>query len=267
MGVPLTVSCRRWDDMPGADGAAREALPLLDDAPRSGPELVLGPERPQKPLELEIPLFVSDMSFGALSRGGQGVALARRGRAGWGPASVPARAACCPRSRRPTAATSTSSPLARFGGFDGQGAALPGVPLQGRPGRQDGHRRPPAGREGAGARSPRCAGLAEGEAGDLTGALPRLAARGRLPRLRGEVRDATGGIPIGFKIVGPAHRGRHRRCAARRGGLHHPRRPRRRHRRRSRDLFKDNISVPTMPALARARRYPRHERTSPVMSP
>ena len=39
--------------------------PLMEDVP-VGTELVVGPEA-KRPLELEITLFVSDMSFGALS--------------------------------------------------------------------------------------------------------------------------------------------------------------------------------------------------------
>lgn len=39
--------------------------PLMEDAPVST-ELVIGPNA-TRPLKLEIPLFVSDMSFGALS--------------------------------------------------------------------------------------------------------------------------------------------------------------------------------------------------------
>ena len=64
MGV-LRSQLPGWDDLQVLT-AQMATKPLLDDAP-VGTELVIGP-RAEKPLRLEIPLFVSDMSFGALSR-------------------------------------------------------------------------------------------------------------------------------------------------------------------------------------------------------
>ena len=64
MGVRLDT-LPSWDDIQILT-AQLARLPLLDDAP-VGTELVIGP-RAQKPLVLDIPLFVSDMSFGALSQ-------------------------------------------------------------------------------------------------------------------------------------------------------------------------------------------------------
>ena len=63
MGVPRT-------DLPKWDGlqiltAQLQRLPLFDEDP-VGSELVIGPNA-KKPLRMKIPLFVSDMSFGALS--------------------------------------------------------------------------------------------------------------------------------------------------------------------------------------------------------
>jgi CDGSH-type Zn-finger protein len=63
MGVPR-AELPKWDDIQiMVSQLARR--PLLDDAP-VGSELVIGPKARQ-PLRLEIPLFVSDMSYGALS--------------------------------------------------------------------------------------------------------------------------------------------------------------------------------------------------------
>ncbi len=56
--------------------------PLLEDAV-VGTELVIGPQA-KKPLKLNIPLFVSDMSFGALSEEAKislAMGLSSRGRA------------------------------------------------------------------------------------------------------------------------------------------------------------------------------------------
>ena len=72
MGVPLT-ELPRWDDLQLLT-AQLAKRPLADDAD-VGTELVIGPKA-KKPLALKIPVFVSDMSFGALSEEAK-VALAR----------------------------------------------------------------------------------------------------------------------------------------------------------------------------------------------
>ena len=64
MGVPLT-ELPMWNDIQFLT-AQFATKPLMDDA-AVGTELVIGP-RADKPLSLDIPLFVSDMSFGALSQ-------------------------------------------------------------------------------------------------------------------------------------------------------------------------------------------------------
>ncbi len=63
MGIALT-ELPRWDDLQIVT-AQLARKPLLDEA-AVGTELIIGPNA-KKPLRLEIPLFVSDMSFGALS--------------------------------------------------------------------------------------------------------------------------------------------------------------------------------------------------------
>jgi hypothetical protein len=63
MGVPRD-SLPKWDDIQFVVGQLHK-LPLLDNEP-VGTDLVIGPNA-DKPLRLDIPLFVSDMSFGALS--------------------------------------------------------------------------------------------------------------------------------------------------------------------------------------------------------
>ena len=63
MGVPRK-DLPHWDDLQ-IMAAQMATKPLLDDV-AVGTELVIGPEA-DKPLRLDIPLFVSDMSFGALS--------------------------------------------------------------------------------------------------------------------------------------------------------------------------------------------------------
>ena len=72
MGVP-GPTLPQWKDIQILP-AQMAQKPLLDHSP-VGTELVIGP-RAKKPLVLKIPLFVSDMSFGALSQNAK-VALAR----------------------------------------------------------------------------------------------------------------------------------------------------------------------------------------------
>ncbi len=72
MGVPLT-ELPRWSDIQFVT-AQFASKPLMEDV-KVGTSLVIGP-RADKPLELEIPLFVSDMSFGALSEEAK-IALSR----------------------------------------------------------------------------------------------------------------------------------------------------------------------------------------------
>jgi glutamate synthase domain-containing protein 2/CDGSH-type Zn-finger protein len=72
MGVPRHL-LPRWDDIQILT-AQLARKPLADDAPVAT-ELVIGP-RARQPLVLDIPLFVSDMSFGALSEEAK-IALAR----------------------------------------------------------------------------------------------------------------------------------------------------------------------------------------------
>ena len=63
MGVPRN-ELPHWDDLQ-IMAAQMATKPLLDEVPVAT-KLVIGPEA-AKPLHLDIPLFVSDMSFGALS--------------------------------------------------------------------------------------------------------------------------------------------------------------------------------------------------------
>ena len=72
MGVPRS-ELPDWNDIQILP-AQFARKPLLDDA-EVGTELIIGPNA-KRPLRLDIPLFVSDMSFGALSEEAK-VALAR----------------------------------------------------------------------------------------------------------------------------------------------------------------------------------------------
>jgi glutamate synthase domain-containing protein 2 len=78
MGVPRH-ELPHWDDLQMMV-AQMATKPLFDDQ-TVGTELIIGPES-RKPLELKIPLFVSDMSFGALSEEAK-TAMAKGGVSGY----------------------------------------------------------------------------------------------------------------------------------------------------------------------------------------
>ena len=245
----------QWDDIQFVT-AQLARLPLLDDEP-VGTEVCIGPNA-DKPLWLDIPLFVSDMSFGALSQEAK-TALARGAElAGTGICS--GEGGMLPEEQAENSRYFYELASARFGWIVGRADEGAGVPLQGRPGRQDRHRRPSARRQGRRHASPRCAGLPEGTAAVSPPTLPRLALRRRLPALRRRgARAQSGGIPIGFKlsaqhieddIDAALEVGVDYVILDGRGGGTGA----------APLLFRDNISVPTIPALARARAPPRPAR-------
>ena len=228
--------------------AQLDRAPKLDDAPVDT-RTVLGPSA-KKPLELEIPLIVSDMSFGALSLEAK-VALARGAeRAGTGICS--GEGGMLPEEQSENHRYFYELASARHG-FDwslvervqafhfkmGQGAKtgtgghLPGDKV-----------------------TDRIAEVRGGEAGEASispARFPDLTEPEDFARFAERVREATGGIPIGFKLSAQ-HVERDIEAAVRAGadyvildgrGGATAAAPR---------LFRDNIGVPTIPALARARR-------------
>jgi glutamate synthase domain-containing protein 2 len=224
-------------------------IPLLDDEPVSS-RVVLGP-RAKKPLELDIPLLVSDMSFGALSAEAK-VALARGAEeAGTGICS--GEGGMLPEEQSENSRYLYELGSARFG-FEmshldkvqafhfkcGQGAKT------GTGGHLPGHK--------VNARIAEVRGVQEGEAAISPARFPDWESIDDYKRFADEVREATGGIPIGFKlsaqhverdIDAALHAGAEYIILDGRGGGTGAA-PR---------IFRDNISVPTIPALARARRH------------
>ncbi len=223
MGVPRT-ELPTWDDIQVLT-AQLHKLPLLDDAP-VGTEVVIGPNA-AKPLTLDIPLFVSDMSFGALSEEAK-IALAKGAElAGTGICS--GEGGMLPEEQAANSRYFYELASARFGysmdkvqkcqafhfkggqgAKTGTGGHLPGDKVRGK--------------------IAEVRGLAEGEAAispprfpdwDSLDAVSRLCGRGP----RGDRWD-----PHRSQALGPAHRTRHRGRPRDRRRLHHPRRSRRRHR-------------------------------------
>lgn len=247
MGVPRD-QLPKWNDLQFVVGQLHK-LPLLDDEP-VGTDIVIGP-RAKKPLQLEIPLFVSDMSFGALSQEAK-VALSRGAElAGTGICS--GEGGMLPEEQAANSRYFYELASARFGfSWDkvqktqafhfkgGQGAKtgtgghLPGNKVKGKIAEV---------RE-----------LPEGESAISPARFPEWTDLGQFRAFADEVREKTGGIPIGFKLSAQ-HIEKDIDAAlevgvdyiildGRGGGTG-----------AAPLIFRDNISVPTIPALARARRY------------
>jgi glutamate synthase domain-containing protein 2 len=247
MGVPRD-KLPLWEDIQILT-AQLHKVPLLDDA-AVATEVVIGPNA-NKPLVLQRPLFVSDMSFGALSEEAK-VALATGAElAGTGICSGEGGML----SEEQTANSRYLYELAsaRFGysmdkvqrcqafhfkcgqgAKTGTGGHLPGNKVKGK--------------------IAEVRGLAEGEAAISPPRFPDWEHIDDYRRFAEEVREATGGIPIGVKLSAQ-HIERDIEAAlqlgvdyiildGRGGGTG-----------AAPLLFRDNISVPTIPALARARRY------------
>ena len=253
----------KWDDIQFVT-AQLARLPLLDDEP-VGTEVCIGPNA-DKPLWLDIPLFVSDMSFGALSQEAK-TALARGAElAGTGICS--GEGGMLPEEQAENSRYFYELASARFGWtFDvlkkvqafhfkgGQGAKtgtgghLPGDKVVGK--------------------IAEVRGLARGHARDLAAAFPDWDVARRLPAVRRRGPRAVGRHPDRLQAVGPAHRGRPRRRARDRRRLRDPRRSRRRHRRGAAAVPRQHLGAddprararPRAPRPARpTRRHARHHR-------
>jgi glutamate synthase domain-containing protein 2/nitrite reductase/ring-hydroxylating ferredoxin subunit len=247
MGVPRQ-QLPSWDDLQFVT-AQLHCLPQLDDVPVST-ELIVGPGA-RKPLRLEIPIFVSDMSFGALSEEAK-VALARGAElAGTGIAS--GEGGMLPEEQSENSRYFYELASGRFGfSWDkldlvqafhfkgGQGAKtgtgghLPGEKVKGK--------------------IAEVRGLREGEPAVSPATFPDWTSLDDYRDFAVEVRERTGGIPVGFKLSAQ-HIEKDLDAAleigvdyvildGRGGGTG-----------AAPLIFRDNISVPTMPAVARARRH------------
>lgn len=247
MGVPRQ-QLPSWDDVLLLT-AQLARKPLLDDAP-VGADLVIGP-RAKKPLRLEIPLFVSDMSFGALSREAK-VALSMGAEmAGTGICS--GEGGMLPEERARNTRYFYELASGRFGwSLDAvkQCQAFHFKAGQGAKTGTGGHL--PADKV-----TPEIAevrGLSPGEAAISPSRFADLDSPADFRHLAEQVREATGGIPVGFKMSAQhieadidfaLEAGADYIILDGRGGATGA----------APDVFKNNISVPTMAALARARRH------------
>lgn len=238
----------KWNDIQFLP-AQLASRPLLDHEEVAS-KVVIGPKA-KKPLELDIPLFVSDMSFGALSREAK-IALSKGAQlAGTGICS--GEGGMLPQEQENNARYFYELASAQFGfSWDkldnvqafhfkgGQGAKT------GTGGHLPGNK---VSKEIAEVR-----GLKEGETAISPAANPNFHNVQDFKDFSAKVRERTGGIPIGFKIAA-SHIEKDIQFAldvgvdyiildGRGGGTGS-----------APTILRDHINVPTIPALARARKY------------
>ncbi len=238
----------KWDDLQFVVGQLA-TLPLLDDA-KINTELVIGANA-AKPLTLKMPLFVSDMSFGALSEEAK-MALAQGAElAGTGICS--GEGGMLPEEQQANQRYFYELASARFGfswekvkqcqafhfkggqgAKTGTGGHLPGSKVQGK--------------------IAQVRGLEPGQDAISPARFPEWDRIEQIRDFAVEVRQQTGGIPVGYKLS--AQHIENDIDAAleigvdyiildgRGGGTG-----------AAPLIFRDNISVPTIPAVARARRH------------
>lgn len=247
MGVPLT-ELPRWRDLQLLTGQLARR-PLADDAP-VGTDLVVGP-RAARPLRLHIPLFVSDMSFGALSEEAK-VALAKGADlAGTGICS--GEGGMLPDEQENNARYFYELASGRFGWSLEKVARCQAFHFKGGQGAKTGTGGHLPGEKVTGTIA-EVRGLPEGQDAVSPGRFPDLASIEDFRGVAERVRDATGGIPVGFKLSAQhieadldfaLEVGADYIILDGRGGGTGA----------APDLFKENISVPTLAAVARARRH------------
>ena len=252
MGVPLT-ELPRWSSLQLLT-AQLARKPLLDDAP-VGTELIVGPTA-AKPLRLELPLFVSDMSFGALSEEAK-VALARGAElAGTGICS--GEGGMLPEEQAANQRYFYELASGRFGWSLDKVARCQAFHFKGGQGAKTGTGGHLPGPKVTG-KIATVRGLPEGEPAISPSTFPDLDTVADYRRVADQVREVTGGIPIGFKLSAQHIEAdidfalevgcEYLILDGRGGGTG-----------AAPNLFKDNISVPTIPALARARAHLDHRR-------
>ena len=247
MGVPRK-DLPHWDDIQIL-AAQMASKPLLDSA-EVQTAVTIGP-RADKPLVLDIPLFVSDMSFGALSEEAK-VALARGAElAGTGICS--GEGGMLPEEQAENSRYFYELASAQFGwsldhvekvqafhfkggqgAKTGTGGHLPGDKVQGK--------------------IADVRGLTPGEAAISPATFPNLATAQDFKRVADQVRERSDGIPIGFKLSANhieddidfalEASADYIILDGRGGGTG-----------AAPLIFRDHISVPTIPALARARAH------------
>ncbi|MEC7761919.1 MAG: glutamate synthase-related protein [Pseudomonadota bacterium] len=247
MGVPRK-DLPQWDDIQILP-AQLARKPLMDDAPVET-ETVIGP-RAKKPLKLKIPLFVTDMSFGALSPEAK-IALAKGAEAaGTGIAS--GEGGMLPEEQEANSRYFYELASAKFGWTPEIAEKVQAFHFKGGQ----------AAKTGTGGHLPaskvtdkiaEVRGLEKGQDAVSPATFADLDTPDDFKKVADEVRERSGGIPIGFKLSANhieddidfalAASADYIILDGRGGGTG-----------AAPLIFRDHISVPTIPALARARAH------------
>ena len=247
MGVPRD-KLPKWDDIQILT-AQLATQPLMDEDPVST-KLTIGP-RAKKPLHLDIPLFVSDMSFGSLSEEAK-VSLARGAElAGTGICS--GEGGMLPEEQAENSRYFYELASAMFGFEESLLTRVQAFHFKGGQGAKTGTGGHLPGNKNRGKIS-QVRGIPEGQPAISPPTFRDLHSAEDFRNFADRVREVTGGIPIGFKLSAN-HVERDMQFAldasadyiildGRGGGTG-----------AAPSLFRDHISVPTIPALARARRF------------
>ncbi len=247
MGVPR-FQLPHWDDLQ-LMVAQMATKPLMDEDPVET-NLVIGPEA-KKPLALTIPLFVSDMSFGALSEEAK-IALATGAEmAGTGICS--GEGGMLPEEQAANSRYFYELASAKFGYSEDALKRVQCFHFKGGQGAKTGTGGHLPGAKNKGKIS-QVRGIPEGTAAISPPTFKDLHSADDFKKFADRVREITGGIPIGFKLSAN-HIEKDIQFAldasadyiildGRGGGTG-----------AAPEIFRDHISVPTIPALARARRY------------
>lgn len=247
MGVP-GKDLPKWDDIQFIT-AQMAKKPLLDGA-KVGTEVVIG-KNAKKPLTLNIPLFVSDMSFGALSEEAK-LALAKGAEeAGTGICS--GEGGMLPEEQQANSRYFYELASAKFGYSEDKLKNVQAFHFKGGQGAKTGTGGHLPGNKVKGKIS-EVRQIEEGNDAISPATFTDLNTVEDFKKFSERVREVTGGIPIGFKLSAQ-HIEEDIEFAVQasadyiildgRGGGTGA----------APLIFRDNISVPTIPALARARHY------------
>ena len=247
MGVPRTeLPC--WDDIQILPSQLARK-PLFEDV-AVDTRLVVGPNA-AKPLVLDIPLFVSDMSFGALSEEAK-IALARGAElAGTGICS--GEGGMLPEEQQANSRYFYELASAKFGYTEEQLSRVQAFHFKGGQGAKTGTGGHLPGNKVVG-KIAEVRGIAEGSPAVSPPTFPDLTTIADYRGFSDRVREITGGIPVGFKLSAN-HIEADIEFAleasadyiildGRGGGTG-----------AAPLIFRDHISVPTIAALSRARRH------------
>lgn len=247
MGVPRN-QLPNWNELQ-IMVAQMATKPLMEHEPVAT-ELVIGPKA-KKPLVLKMPLFVSDMSFGALSEEAKTAMALGAEQAGTGICS--GEGGMLPEEQQANSRYFYELASAKFGFDEALLTKVQAFHFKGGQGAKTGTGGHLPGIKNIG-KIAQVRGISPGEPAVSPPTFEDLKTVDDFRALGDRVRDISGGIPIGFKLSAnhieqdiqfALDAGADYIILDGRGGGTGA----------APAIFRDHISVPTIPALARARRY------------